>query len=419
MHRTRPFSARRLLPLALALIMLGLLVPRAFADTTSKPYAVDVTAHIVSAGSTQTFVATLTNETGTQQLGSANLTVPAGFTIVSTGTPTPAGTATVVGNVVQLRDLATPAGSSASVSIVAIAPCPAGTYTWSVIAKQANNFTGDPGNDLSFDAANSDLNTTLNGTCRLGFGFLTQPADAQVNTNITTQRYLPAGAPVQVEVLDADGNLITSSTVPVSLSIVTNPSGGTLSSAGASAVGGIATFSILSIDRTGLGYTLGATTTAIAIDPGTSTPFDIVDVGKECPSGPCQSGNVTNGNTTAQETTSSGTAGDQLTLALSVETLDCTGYTELSAVVTFDVTGSRTKTITITIPKSAGLFANGRQVCFSSPTPFVDRFGATVTTGLLPDCTVAPAPCKLSSKVVKKTIVVTFSAPAGDPRGRV
>ena len=114
MHRTRPFSARRLLPLALALIMLGLLVPRAFADTTSKPYAVDVTAHIVSAGSTQTFVATLTNETGTQQLGSANLTVPAGFTIVSTGTPTPAGTATVVGNVVQLRDLATPAGSSAS-----------------------------------------------------------------------------------------------------------------------------------------------------------------------------------------------------------------------------------------------------------------------------------------------------------------
>lgn len=419
MNRTRPVSVRRLLPLALALVMLGLLVPRAFADTTSKPYAVDVTAHNVSAGSTQTFVATLTNETSTQQLGSANLTVPAGFVIVSTGAPGPAGTATVVGDVVQLRDLAAPAGSSVSVSIVASAPCPPGTYAWSVIAKQANNFSGDPGNDMTFDAANSNLNTTLGGTCRLGFGFLTQPADAQVNTNITTQRYAPTGAPVQVGVLDADGNLITSSTAPVSLSIVTNPSGGTLSSTAASAVGGIATFSILSIDRSGLGYTLGATTTATAIDPGTSNPFNIVDVGKSCPSGPCESGNVTSGNTTAQETASSGSDGDQLTLALSVESLDCAGYAELSAVVTFDVTGSRTKTVTITIPKSAGLSAKSRQVCFSSPTPFADRFGVTVTTGLLPDCTVAPAPCRLSSTVVKKTIVVTFSAPAGDPRGRV
>src|SRR5712691_10598453 len=219
MHRTRPMRARRFLPpLALALALLGMLVPRALADTTTKPYAVDVTAHNVSAGSTQTFVATLTNETGTQQLGSANLTVPDGFTIVSTGTPTPAGTATVVGDVVQLRGLAAPAGSTVSVSIVAIAPCPPGIYAWSVIAKQANNFSGDPGNDLTFDAANSNLNTTLGGTCRLGFGFLTQPADAQVNTNITTQRYGPAGPPIQVEVLDADGTLITSSTAPVSLS---------------------------------------------------------------------------------------------------------------------------------------------------------------------------------------------------------
>jgi hypothetical protein len=338
---------------------------------------------------------------------------------VSTGTPTPAGTATVVGNVVQLRDLAAPAGSSASISIVATAPCPPGTYAWSVIAKQANNFTGDPGNDLSFDAANSDLDTSLSGTCRLGFGFLAQPADAQVNTNITTQRYVSTGTPVQVGVLDANDDLITSSTVPVSLSIVTNPGGGTLSGTAVNAVGGIATFSALSINRTGLGYTLGATTTATAIDPGTSNAFDIVDVGKDCPAGPCQSGNVTSGNTTVQETTSSGIAGDQLTLALSVEPLDCTGYVEASAVVTFDVTGSRTKTITITISKSAGMSANSRQVCFSSPTPFVDRFGSTVTTGLLPDCTISPAPCKLSSKAVKKTIVVTLSAPSGDPRGRI
>ena len=120
------------------------------------------------------------------------------------------------------------------------------------------------------------------------------------------------------------------------------------------AVGGIATFPTVSISKTGLGYTLAATTTAASIDAGTSSPFDIVDVGKNCPSGPCQSGTVTNGNTSANESASSGTSGDQLTLALSVEALDCVGYSEVSAVVTFDTTGTRTKTITITVPKSVG-----------------------------------------------------------------
>ena len=410
---------RVLIPIAMALCLFGLWVPSAFADTTTKPYAVDVAPHPVAAGSTQTFTATLSNETDTQQLGSANLTVPAGFSIVSVGGPSPLGTATIVGSTIQLRGLSAPAGTSVTVSVVAISPCTPGDYPWAVIAKQANNFSGDPGNDLTFDAAHSNLVTTVTGTCSLGFGFLSQPTDAQVNTNITSQRYVPTGAPVQVQVLDANGVLITSASVPVTLSIANNPGGGVLTSAGVNAVGGIATFPALSISKTGLGYTLAAATTAASIDPGASSPFDIVDVGKNCPSGPCQSGTVTNGNTSAAESASSGTSGDQLTLALSVETLDCVGYSEVSAVVTFDTTGTRTKTITITVPKSVGGNANTRQVCFSSPTPFTDRFGATVTTGLLPDCSVAVAPCKLSSKVVKKNIVVMFSAPAGDPKGRV
>jgi len=399
--------------------VLATVAPRALADTTSKPYAVDVAPHAVPAGSTRTFTVTLTNETGTQQLGSANLTAPRGLSILGAGAPSPVGTATVVGDMVQLRDLSTPPGSSATVSIDAIVPCPAGDFTWSVVAKQANNFSGDPGNDLTFDAANSDLVTSVTGACRLAFHPDAQPADAQVDLNITSERYVPTGAPVKVDVLDAAGNLITTSTAPVSLSILTNPGGGTLTASPTNAVGGVATFPSLSIDRTGLRYTLGATTTEAGIDPGASDPFDVVDVGKTCPSGPCQSGNVTSGSTTAAETASAGAVGDQLTLALSVEALDCPGYAELSAVVTFDVTGERTKTITITIPKTAGVSASARQVCFSSPTPFVDRSGATVNTGLLPDCTVAQAPCVVSKKVVKKTIVVTFATPAGDPRGRI
>ena len=54
-----------------------------------------------------------------------------------------------------------------------------------------------------------------------------------------------------------------------------------------------------------------------------------------------------------------------------------------------------------------------------SPTAFVDRSGATVNLGLLPDCAAAVAPCMYPAKVVKTTIVVTFDAPAGDPKGRV
>jgi hypothetical protein len=407
------------IPIAALLCLLGLWAPRAFADTTTKPYAVDVAPHPVAAGSTQTFTATFSNETKTQQIGSANLTVPAGFSIVSAANPSPLGTATVVGSTIQLRSLSAPPGTSVTVSVVAISPCTPGDYPWVAIAKQSNNFSGDPGNDLTFDAANSNLVTTTTGTCSLGFGFLSQPADAQKNTNITSERYLPTGAPVQVQVLDANGAIITSASVPVTLSIATNPGGGVLTSAAVNAVGGIATFPTLSIDKTGLGYTLAATTTAASIDAGESSAFDIVDVGKNCPAGPCQSGTVTNGNTSANELASAGASGDQLTLVLSVEALDCVGYTEVSAVVTFDTTGTRTKTITITIPKSVGGNANSRQVCFSSPTPFTDRFGATVTTGLLPDCTVAPAPCTLSSKVVQGNIVVMFSAPAGDPKGRV
>ena len=82
-----------------------------------------------------------------------------------------------------------------TVSLVAQAPCPPGVYGWSAVTKQANNFSGTPGNNLSLDAANSNLGTTLTGPCSLGFGFSAQPSDAQVNTNITSQPFLPSGEP--------------------------------------------------------------------------------------------------------------------------------------------------------------------------------------------------------------------------------
>jgi hypothetical protein len=85
---------------------------------------------------------------------------------------------------------------------------------------------------------------------------------------------------VRVEARDAENNLTTGFTGAVTLSLGTNPSGGTLSGTlTVNAAGGVATFDDLSINRSGVGYTLSAsasqltaaTSEAFDIDPGPAT----------------------------------------------------------------------------------------------------------------------------------------------------
>ncbi|MGE5142238.1 MAG: hypothetical protein ACM3OA_02260, partial [Acidobacteriota bacterium] len=65
---------------------------------------------------------------------------------------------------------------------------------------------------------------------------------------------------VVVEARDADGNLVSDYTGTIALTIVTNPGSGTLSgTTSLNAVGGVATFSTLSINKSGSGYKLQAT----------------------------------------------------------------------------------------------------------------------------------------------------------------
>src|SRR5436190_22529274 len=66
------------------------------------------------------------------------------------------------------------------------------------------------------------------------------------------------GSPyVQLRAEDTGGNLVTSFTGLVTVAIAANPAGGTLSgTTTVAAVGGLATFSDLSIDKVGTGYTL-------------------------------------------------------------------------------------------------------------------------------------------------------------------
>ncbi len=81
--------------------------------------------------------------------------------------------------------------------------------------------------------------------------------------------------PVQVQALDAYGNVATSYSGMVDVGLGANPGAGALSGTTSSAaIGGIATFANLSVDKLGAGYTL--TGSGGGLTAATSAPFDIV-----------------------------------------------------------------------------------------------------------------------------------------------
>ena len=93
----------------------------------------------------------------------------------------------------------------------------------------------------------------------------------QPSTTVAGAAITPA---VTVQILDNKNKLVTTATHAVTLAISTNPGGGTLSGTlTVNAVGGIATFSTLSIDKIGNGYTLQATATGLT--SATSSAFNI------------------------------------------------------------------------------------------------------------------------------------------------
>ncbi|HEY6061681.1 MAG TPA: Ig-like domain-containing protein, partial [Gemmatimonadales bacterium] len=110
----------------------------------------------------------------------------------------------------------------------------------------------------------STFNITVGAAAKLGF--LVQPSDAAAGLAIT-----PA---VKVEIRDAGGNRVTTATNSVTVAIGTNPGGGTLGGTKTlSAVSGVATFSNLSINKVGTGYTLVATATSLT--SATSLGFNV------------------------------------------------------------------------------------------------------------------------------------------------
>src|SRR5207249_1282203 len=114
-------------------------------------------------------------------------------------------------------------------------------------------------------ATSSAFNIGVGAAAKLGF--TVQPSNAAAGAAIT-----PA---VQVAVQDAQANTVTTATTSITVAIGTNPASGTLSgTTTVAAVSGVATFSNLSIDKAGTGYTLTASATGLT--GATSSAFNVV-----------------------------------------------------------------------------------------------------------------------------------------------
>lgn len=408
--------------------VLALLGSLASAAPEHKTYTADITPHTVAAGASENFTATLVNTSTQQQLGSADITPPPGFTLTAVVSQpevdgAPQGTAVVDQNVLQLRDLSAPPEATVTVTFTAEVPCTADPgIEWEITAKQANDFHGPPGNDLTLDTESSDLSVTVVGSCRLNF--FEQPADAAHDAVISSQAFEPTGTPIQVEILDGKDNRVSSSAaITIELDKDPDTTSATLSGTTTrTAVNGLAFFDDLSIDLFDVRYTLVASSSGL--DPAASDPFDIWEEVVACQAGqPCQN-SVGGSQTTATARTTSATAGF-LPMSFDVVKLDC-GDTanHAAAVTTIDSVGlTGTKTVTITVSKEFDQLQpnNGvahYQICYQSDTPFTDRFGSTTTLGLLPDCKPSSptAPCVVSKTKDKAgNVILEVLLPEGDP----
>jgi hypothetical protein len=414
--------------LTLVLVAAGSL-PALAGGYVAKTFTMNVTPTPVIAGTSRAFSVAIKN-TSNISLGSINLTVPPLLTITSATASK--GTVSQAANLVQVRTVGLAAGKSMTITVNAVAPCKTTTLTWYVMAMSGSNYTGTT---FALDAAKSTKTTKVNGTCTIAFVAGRQPGSAHPNEVISSTDFNPSGDPIQVKVLDGSGNP-SSFPASIALAIGSNPGSGTLGGTPTkTASGGVATFDDLTIDNPGVDYTLVGSSAGFA--SVTSGPFTIADENVPCvPDVDCI-GDIDDGTTFANVNAKADPSATNLRISLLEGGPDCDGedYIESTSTVEFSVSsGTRVKEVSISFDAGLGGSIEGSdpaspfQVCYESPSPFVDRHEATVTTGLLPDCDYeypeSTAPCVLSriqgyGDYSSTWVTVTFLAPAGDPKGRV
>lgn len=275
LHGRSGRSTGVLLLLVLLVVAVG---PAGATGSSTKLYSVDIAPATAAPGSIATYVLTLRNSaSSTQGLGSANVAVPtgSGYTVTAVASATaPTGktwSTTLASGAIEFRAASSSSalapGQSVSTQLTVATACNATTATWASRAKQANSFNGPPGNDFVRVGSDPVLTVTGGGGTFASLVFVQQPTDSEKGSSIA-----PA---VTVRGIDACGNTATGATGNVSMGLGNNPSGATLGGGlSQPLVNGVATFGNLTVDRSGIDYTLAA---SMGVLSATSGSFDIVD----------------------------------------------------------------------------------------------------------------------------------------------
>lgn len=234
--------------------------------------------------------------------------------------------------------------------------------------------------------------------------FLVQPTSMTVGTIMT-----PA---VQVEIRDQFGNRVLSANNGVVLTFGTNPGGGILTGGSGTASSGVATFSSLSINQTGSGYTLKATVGGLA--DIVSTTFNVT------------SGVVSASQSTVVAAPASITAGSGSS-TITVTARDAGGFPVVGATVTLSVTGTGNTVTQPSAPANGSGVATGSlsSTVAGSKTVTATANGVTITQkpvvvvtagALSPSVsTVSAAPASIVAGSGTSTITVTVKDAFGNP----
>ena len=374
----------------------------------------------------------VTNNDPKETLKSLTFAAPANFVITGASGPSGTSVSGVPGSSVTLNLPAEPTGSSFNVDVTALAPCAAASpAVWGVSGVDSRGET----NEVQWSS--SPLSVPFTGTC--GLAFTGQPAQTAVNRPILTG-FNSTGDPLAVQLTDAKNSPLnpadfSASQTLVTISVVTNPGGGTLTGNTATSSNGVAVFGNLQINKVGVGYDL--TANADGFTPAaTSGLFTITGQITTCGSGACSASQSTA--TTATSATTTVPVGDFLALGLGGVTFTCPHYTAVSDPADFgilDRTGAgvanSSATATLTLSQSAVQLSPRPlilwQVCYASPASFpavpgtsgtAVIGGTTYHTGLLLPCILFPhghQPCLISQRYTATGgVQLTFVA-LGDP----
>lgn len=211
---------------------------------------------------------------------------------------------------------------------------------------------------------------------------------------------------VQVTALDGQGNVATGFTASVTLGFANNAGGGTLSGGTASAAAGIATFAAVSVDKSGTGYTLSATSGSLTA-PVASSAFNVAAAGANKVAFSVQASNVVAGaaitpavqaqiqdafgnlvSSTASITVAIGTNPGTSTLGGGATTLSAVGGVATFTGLTLNKTGVG---YTLTAASTGLTTATGTAFNVTPGAANKLAFGATLPASVVAGVAIAPA----------------------------